>query len=144
MTVGEQMVSVIKAVINNEKTDIGNMDIDWEEMWKISSFHGIANIIAYAVDESVPEPARKKFSQAAALAAAASAKQEYETKKILGEFEKNGISYMLLKGYVMKNFYMCPEMRTMCDVDILVKAEDTKKIESVMCSLEYKNKNLER
>ena len=44
--------------------------------------------------------------------------------KIEALFEQRGIDYLPLKGAYIRHAYPKPEMRTSCDVDILVKEED--------------------
>ena len=45
-------------------------------------------------------------------------------------FEKNGIYCMPLKGIRTKQFYPYPEFRTMGDLDILYKEDQTKKLKT--------------
>lgn len=45
-------------------------------------------------------------------------------KKIEAALNKTGISYILLKGAVLRHLYPAPEMRTCCDIDILVHESD--------------------
>ena len=57
--------------------------------------------------------------------------------ELLAEFEKNAIDYMPLKGIKLKKMYPKPEMRSMSDVDILIKADQHDKISEIMVSLGY-------
>lgn len=57
--------------------------------------------------------------------------------QICKAFEENGIEYMPLKGYILKKLYPKPEMRAMCDADILIRLEQYEKIQSVMQSLRF-------
>lgn len=136
-----QMLDIISAVIKGEKIDLGSMDIDWESMVKLCDYHGITNLIAYAVDESVPAEYAKRFHQSSAVAMSRTVQFEYSTQEICEAFENNKISYMLLKGHIMRQYYPTPEMRTMCDVDMLIKAEDDERIQKVMAELGYTMEN---
>ena len=52
-------------------------------------------------------------------------------------FEDNGIEYMPLKGILLKELYTYPEMRTMGDLDILIKLEQYPKIKELLEAREY-------
>lgn len=139
-----QMLKIIKAVVNGEKINTASMDIDWGKMYALSEHHSMTNIIAYVTDDTIPKEIADRFLQHSSLAFARYMRYEYETKEICRIFEEKKISYMLLKGFVMKDYYPSPEMRTMCDVDILVKPEDLDKIDEIMTERGYENLKLER
>ena len=48
----------------------------------------------------------------------------YELGRICGIFEESKISFIPLKGAVIRKYYPEPWMRTSCDIDILVHEED--------------------
>lgn len=139
-----QMLKIIKAVISGEKVNIASMDIDWDGMYTLTEYHSLTNLIAYAIDNTVPEEVADRFSKHSSLAFARYMKYDYETKEICRIFEEKKIPYMLLKGFIMKDYYPSPEMRTMCDVDILVKPEDLDAIETIMTERGYTKLKLER
>ena len=139
-----QMLKIIKAVISGEKVNIASMDIDWDKLYALSEYHSLTNLIAYAIDDTVPKEIADKFAQHSSVAFARYMGYDYETKEICRNFEEKKISYMLLKGFIMKDYYPLPEMRTMCDVDILVKPEELALIETIMTERGYTNLKLER
>ena len=63
--------------------------------------------------------------------------QNYNLSVIENAFEKNGIDYMLLKGARLKKSYPKSEMRSMGDIDILIKLEQYAKIKQIMNELGY-------
>lgn len=66
------------------------------------------------------------------------AQQAYAAETLFELFEKNGIYCMPLKGIRTKQFYPYPEFRTMGDLDILYKEDQTKKLKQVMQDAGYK------
>lgn len=48
-------------------------------------------------------------------------KINYEYQRLCDFFEKEKIDYLPLKGSIIRPFYPYPEMRTSCDIDILIK-----------------------
>ena len=56
---------------------------------------------------------------------------------LFGEFDKNSIDYMPLKGCNMKALYPKPELRIMGDADVLIRVEQYDKIVPIMESLGF-------
>lgn len=52
---------------------------------------------------------------------------KYDLESICELFEKEGIEFIPLKGSVIRNYYPKPEMRTSCDIDILIHPQSCKK-----------------
>ena len=52
---------------------------------------------------------------------------KYDLESISNLFEENEIVFVPLKGSVIREYYPKPEMRTSCDIDILVHKSDLKK-----------------
>lgn len=65
-------------------------------------------------------------------------RQKAESSALLDEFEKNGIFCIPLKGIRTKEYYPATELRTMGDLDILYKKEQTIELRKVMESLGFK------
>lgn len=65
------------------------------------------------------------------------ARQRAEMQNLLEAFEANGIYCIPLKGIVTKEFYPASELRTMGDLDILYRMEQTEKLQKVMKSVGY-------
>lgn len=57
--------------------------------------------------------------------------------KMMAVFEENGIDYLPVKGYLMKQLYPKPEMRVMTDADVLVRMAQYDRIRPLMESLGY-------
>lgn len=64
-------------------------------------------------------------------------KKEIEIKELLETFEKNKIFCMPLKGIVTRGYYPASELRTMGDLDILYKKEQTAELRKVMENLGF-------
>lgn len=60
---------------------------------------------------------------------------------ILEEFNNAVIPIIVLKGLVVRDYYPIPDLRTMCDADVLVKEKDLEKVSSLMISLGFNQIN---
>ena len=74
----------------------------------------------------------KAVRNIALRAALVAAKQENATKELCDLFEANGIDYLPLKGCILRSLYPSPELRSMGDIDILIKVEQYKQIRSLL------------
>ena len=61
----------------------------------------------------------------------------YIVNNLFAEFEKSGISVMGLKGIYFKDLYPKPELRTMGDIDILIKRQSLNDAVRIIESFEY-------
>ncbi|MBQ7923003.1 MAG: nucleotidyltransferase family protein [Clostridia bacterium] len=56
----------------------------------------------------------------------------HETQAVSGLFCASGIPHIPLKGAFIRPYYPSPDMRTSCDVDILVSTDDLRKAENAL------------
>lgn len=66
-----------------------------------------------------------------------SERQLQALRRLLKAFEAAGIDHMPVKGSILKELYPAPEMRIMCDADILIRTEQYERIREIMQSLQY-------
>ena len=138
------LIELINAVLNNRKCDNPPKQFNFEYLVQLSRAHSVDNLVYYAITrnnlkfpQSIFEAIKAGFRDHSFRYASNSAELEYVEKM----FDDNGIEYILLKGSIIRNLYPNPDMRTSCDVDLLCKKEDAKKIEKLMVSsgFEYTN-----
>lgn len=58
-------------------------------------------------------------------------------KLLLDELTQNGIDCILFKGFVVREYYSVPELRTFGDIDFVIRKEDRTKCDQLMKQLEY-------
>ena len=67
--------------------------------------------------------------------------QEYEIQTLLDDLEKDGIDCLPMKGWIMRNYYPDPLMRSMGDLDVLLKDMDSEKMQKWLEARGYILKN---
>lgn len=60
------------------------------------------------------------------------ARQTAEFNALNQAFRRAGVAYMPLKGFLLRELYPEPYLRTMCDYDVLVREEDFKNARTVL------------
>ncbi len=136
------LLYIIRNVILGEKIDLNIPEEDWPGLMSEAKLHDVVGVVG-AVSDLAPEAIRREFLKHNAFAVSRHFTFESEISKIRKAFGSSKIPFMLLKGNVIKKFYPNPEMRSMGDIDILVKNNDIANIRNIMAGLGYSVK-LER
>ena len=131
------LVALLRAAINEMEPKNPPEGLDWEALYQLADFHSVACTAYYAVirlpKEQQPAPEiLQKFKKSMQIVLGRESMQHFEIQGVLDAFEEKGIVCVPLKGWLMKHLYPRPDMRSMCDVDILVAREDMKKIPEIM------------
>ncbi len=128
------IISLIKSALTKEKAVLPE-DFDWETCFKIALFHKITALIYYGAYNSgikIPDEFSSGLLKNVLTMVQFSEQQGYNFGKLFDAFEENNISYMPLKGMILRDIYPKAEMRHMGDADILIKTEEYDKIKQVM------------
>lgn len=139
-------IQIITSLANSASFPNPPKDIAWDMLYKIAARHNLSNMISYGVEQPGPveglDPAIKdKFHKDRKIASAREAAQHFAFDEICKNFEENQIHCLPLKGALIKYLYPNPQMRTMADIDILFKDEQTKQVKSLMQKLGYSLEN---
>ena len=90
---------------------------------------------------NLSEDCLKQFERSMLKNAYKYIKRNEELKSIIGALDNEGIPYIPLKGAVIKQLYPEPELRTSCDIDILVREKDLDNaVKAVESSTDFKFK----
>lgn len=133
------LIEIIRAVLAGEKefrqfAQISSGEI--EQIMACARKHGLLPFLQEC-PWFMQEPYRKKMFSYLKSYAYKDVRQMYMTEELFEQFEINGIFCMPLKGIRTKQFYPCSEMRTMGDLDILYKKEQTEKLNKLMRTMGF-------
>lgn len=116
---GEELSSDVLSSLNDENL---------RNLYSLSDFHNCAHLLFNPISKSgvvsKDNEHYKKFQKKQMLALFQVSQIEHEIERIEDCLKKHEISYILLKGSVLRNLYPESWMRTSCDIDILVHEED--------------------
>lgn len=133
----EQNVSRMMRMLRNELTGEaldqsilqGMTPQDWSQILALSKAHDIAHLLGDLISRDELLPAgdlRNGFDEAFCEAVLRAQLFETELHRICSVFQKAEIDFLPLKGAVIRHLYPEPWMRTSCDIDILIRPEQTK------------------
>lgn len=135
----KNVISIIKSALNKEPLVLPE-GINFEEIYEYAQKAQVLPLLYYGV-QGIPgffdTIVGKKFFKSAMQYANGSWEQMEELEKVCNALDTAGVSYMKLKGSVIKSYYEYPEMRIMGDADILIKVDEREKIKEACEAIGY-------
>ena len=104
---------------------------DWDKLWKLARFHRVEPLARRGLQAAGLEPpaeVRQALEAASRQAVFQEIQQDHTAAAIRAAFCQAEIPHVLLRGAVLKGDYPAPGLRTMSDLDYLVRVEDYPKI----------------
>ena len=138
-TVKDMLFTLLRSGLKGETVTVGE-PFPFEEIVGEATRHGVENILFYglrAAGFTVKDPRMKALLHTVGESIFVNENQVATANSVCEAFEKNGIAYMPLKGLVLRDMYPAAEMRTMGDVDILIKTEQYPAICEILRSLGF-------
>ncbi len=126
----QYMIKCLKEVLLQQKVSAPVGDFDWEDLYHLSQFHNIANILAAGFTKaniSVPVSVKQQFEVEFQKAIFLEAIRQQEMILLEDCLQKSEIRFVRLKGLVVKHLYPELGMRTMCDLDYMIDKYNMKK-----------------
>lgn len=118
-----------KCALNDLQPKEKPPEVIFENVFQISRRHSLSNLLWYGVEKlnnkPSPELMAQWYSDYGVLLRQA-AYQEMETEKLTHIFTSRGFDVMPIKGSQIRAYYPQPDMRTMGDIDFMVKTDGSK------------------
>ena len=116
--------------------------LDWSHILKYCRDHKLGGICwkqcgAYLRTHSETVEAYKRMEREFQGTVFLCSTLEYELRAVSEAFQAEQIPFVVIKGSILSRYYPEPLLRTMGDIDLLVKAEDAERIQPVMRDLGY-------
>ena len=138
-------VKLLKAALNGMVPDNPPDNLDWNKLYTLAERQSVACTVYYGIMKLPAEARPDKsvmalFKKSSQVALGMGVRQELELSSVMAMMDEEGIGYIPLKGWHMKRMYPRPDMRYMCDVDILIDKNTLKKVSDIMekCGFEFK------
>jgi hypothetical protein len=140
------LIELMKAAIFDVIPLEPSAALDWEYIFDKAVEQNIAGLICCSVKkikkEYLPEQDLvSKFMNNMFSTVMVGAKQHNEFVCINNLMKKEGLTFIGLKGCIIRDIYPVPELRTMGDFDVLVKKEQLNEIKRIFKDNNYKIEN---
>ena len=138
----EYIVKLCKASIYDKVPEKPKVTLDWNYIYNKSVEQNIAGLLFVAVSrlEAEFQPDNKlmeKWNSAMFSTILTMSNRYNEFFRINKLMQDNGITFIGLKGCVVRNLYPVPELRTMGDFDILTQKKNLSRIADIFRSQGY-------
>ncbi len=133
------LIQLIKSYFHKTEAPVCDR---WDAVFHLAKNHSLGNLFYDAVKDipEVPSEVKMQAKNHFLSNVAQQMAQEYYATEIFSRLKADKISYMPMKGYILRNLYPKPEVRTSCDIDFFY--DDTKKqdVEKHLTELGFEQK----
>lgn len=122
-------------------------NVNWEEILRLSEIHSVKSMIFLSIDKfSVKPPIYDELKCNFLESISISIKQEFLMEQVISKLNEDKINHILIKGYVLRNYYPNKEARSFGDVDIYIDKDNLEKCNNSLIGLgfEYVSEKYEK
>lgn len=133
---------LLKCALKTEQPMEAPKGIDFAEILKLSQRHDVENLTFLSIDQLERKPSDELYAQWQELYYKDQKRtlfQDMALEELIEAFTAKGIDCMPLKGSVIKNYYPNPDLRSMGDIDFLVREQNRQVVRDIMHSLGYQD-----
>ncbi|MDO4586348.1 MAG: nucleotidyltransferase family protein [Planctomycetia bacterium] len=130
------LISVVRGETPPQNAEMSRSPL----LFRLAQNHNVANILYDALIKLPDPPSEKilkRYANEKDRAIYMETMRQIELEKVFERFESERIEYLPLKGYVMRTLYPSVTMRTMSDVDILIKPTSLKAASAILLDEGY-------
>lgn len=138
-TIEQWMFKLLRGGLTGEAVTVEE-PFPFDELVREAVRHGVENLLFHglcAAGFTVKDDRMKALFHAVGENIFVNENQVATALSVCDAFSENGIEYMPLKGLTIRELYPSSEMRTMSDVDILIKTEQYPKICEILSNLGF-------
>lgn len=139
------LIDIMAAALGARPLNTDLRGVDFHALLRLAEFHKLDIPMYYVLRdaEGVPEDISNELKKRQEINSLKFAVVGAETEYLNSKFQEANIPYMLLKGSVIRELYPHPDMRTSCDVDYLIKRDDSDRVEELMTAsgFSFDNRN---
>lgn len=121
-------------------------DMDWDALFRCAEAQSLVGV-CYAQlkklslnGKNVPDPVLKRFHEGFYSDVWSAANQRAAMAELMPKLKEAGIISLPFKGWVVRQSWPVPELRTMGDIDILIHGEDQKAVDDILVSQGFQRK----
>lgn len=130
------ILSFLRAFLTNCNFSLASKPNDWKSLYHLAEINSISGIAGYVLDQSekvdCPDEIRQLFADVYFSTIVITTIRDEAMKSLIDLLNANGIDHLLFKGYVVKDLYTVPELRTYGDIDFVIRLEDRAKCDALM------------
>ena len=135
----EYLLRLLKSHLHGEAPAPAE-DVDWSKLLELSRIHGVTGIVGYMGRKYpiCPDPQFSGGFRSLCMGTISLFSRRHAlAMEMVRQLERAGIDHILMKGFVLRDYYPVPELRTFTDIDLVIRPEDRQKSHELMLSLGF-------
>lgn len=133
----QQVIDLLNASIHNTVPKLDySKDVMWDKIMEEAKAHSIRGLLYPAIksitNKDISKEMIESWKKIAFFEAVNQSKHIKNTADILALFNENNIPVIVLKGLIIREYYPKPDLRTMCDSDIIIHKADIDKVRQLL------------
>ncbi len=137
------LLSLLKAFINQSPLE-RQENLNWIKIKYLADIHSVTGIVGYMAKQyklCTEEEGFPVFWNSCMRSIYLYTQRAEKMASLSRSMQEEEIDHILMKGYVVKDYYPVPELRSYGDVDLVIHLSDRQKSHALMLRKEYKVKN---
>lgn len=134
----EYLNQILRCFVQNEKP--GEFSGDWKELYRLAKINSVTGILGYMMlryPDRAPDNMADFMRKLCGQTYVFMIKRAEKMQELIAKMNEEGIDHLLFKGYIVKDYYPIPALRTFGDVDFLIRPEDRAKSDALMMSMGF-------
>lgn len=142
MDTTKEFLAMLKAFLRQQPWN-PPADLDLPECYRLSKIHNLEPVLYHMIKPHWAFFCQRfaqtmaKLEKAYRAAVYYALTQQAQAGEVVACFQKNAMDLALFKGYRIKDCYPVPELRTMGDLDLLIRRQDRESSHQLLLSLGY-------
>lgn len=133
----EQIIDLLNASIHNTVPKLDySKNVEWDNLINEANAHSITGLLYPALknikDNNISKEVIDKLKRYTFNEAIGQSNHIKRTAEILSLFNENNIPVIVLKGLVVREYYPKPDLRTMCDSDVIIHKNDLERVRKLL------------
>lgn len=115
-------------------------EVDWDVLLSLASIHNVTGIVGYMGKQhklSQNPKLNGTFRSLCLNTIVLFTQRHAMAEAMMQKLDQAGIDHILIKGFVLRNCYPVPELRTFSDIDMVIRQEDRATTHNLMLSLGF-------
>jgi len=135
-------IDVLADHIHERKTEIPQQELDWKRILELADEQGLGGILWYQCREGLKEKPQllgrlhNYFTSDVFFDVC----RRRDMSEVTKAYAEEDIRFVPVKGMILSKYYPVPQLRTMGDIDMVIKTEDRRKTDDIMIRLGFEKK----
>lgn len=129
-----ELLSLLRGFVHEEVPSFPE-EPDWRKLFSLAQIHGLTGILSWMIAEYGLTEDTELLSYAKKITretVVMYVRRGDNARRLLEGLNAQGIDHLLFKGYLVRNCYPVPELRSYGDIDLAIRPDDRKRVHNWM------------